>query len=307
MRSRYVDELLNHYEAFYLMIRSTAMLATKNSEMFDRDAAALIDFIGASYGWRRELIDAAADLVLGDMMRVALLSDVRALASVEMLDDVERDHLVLYEVKGAALEEVARSEMFHWGQPVDKAAQGLKSNAGFLAFHHVYEPFVRYAQLSARADRGEPLSTLQIALMRVLGIGCGRSVPRAQKSLERALLWGSREACMTLRYLWELEGNYGMTAFFDSVYAYLDGSREPHDPLAEGEEGVKAAEYCILIAGVRSILRSRGEIDVAFADLLNRDEIPFPRKLAWIAQYKEGAWLDGYQISRKPLKIGFLS
>ena len=307
MRSRYADELLNNYEAFHFMIRSAAMLATRNSTNFDRDAAALIDFIGASYGWRQELIDAAVDLVLGDMMRVALIPDARALASADMLDDFEKDNLILYEVKGAALEEVARSEMFHCGQPVDKAVQGIKSSAGFLAFHHIYEPAVRYAQLSLRADCGEPLSTLQIALMRILGIGCDRSIIHAQKSLERALLWGSKEACKGLRYLWEQEGNHTLAAFFESVYAYLDGSHELQDPLAEGVEDAKVAEYRILIAGVRSIMHRCGEIDVVFADLLNRDEIPFPRKLAWIAEYKEGAWLRGYQTSREPLKIGFLA
>lgn len=307
MRDRYVDELLNNYEAFHLMIRSTSMLATRNSKNFDRDAATLIDFIGASYGWRQELIDAAADLILGDMMRVALISDVRALASADMLDDFEKDNLILYEVKGAALEEVARSETFNCGQPIDKAVQGLKSGAGFLAFHHVYEPVVRYAQLSLRADCGEPLSTLQIALMRILGIGCDRSIAHAQQALERALLWGSKEACKVLRYLWEQEGNHSMVSFLESVYTYLGRSCELQDPLAEGAEDTKAAEYCILIAGVRSIVHRCGEIDVAFADLLNRDDIPFPRKLAWIAKYKESAWLRGYQPGREPLKIGFLA
>lgn len=311
MRDRYVDELLGHYyEPFYFMVRQTAMLGTRNSELLDRDAQTVIDFLGAVYGLRQELIDAAMDLILGPMMRVGLASDYRALASADLLDDFVKDNLILYQVKGDALEEINRSELLGGIQPNDKAALEIRNSMGFTSFHHEYEPVVRFARLQARADCGEPLSTLQTAIMRILGIGCESNIAYAQRLLERALLWGHKEAAMVLRYLWLQEDNAGMVSFFETVHdAYLSTPSELQEPLAEGVENAKAAEYCILIAAIRSAVRRNGGseiIDATFADLINRDDIPYPNKLALVARHRDGTWLRGYAMNRKPIKIGFL-
>ena len=310
MRDRYVDELLSHYDAFYFMVRSAAMLGTRNSEQFDRDAQMVIEFLSAVYGLRQDIIDAAMDLVIGPMMRVGLASDYRALASADMLDEYVKDNLILYQVKGDALEEIIRSELLGGIQPNDKAALEIRSNMGFTSFHHEYEPVVRYARLQARADCGEPLSILQTAIMRILGIGCESNIAYAQKLLERALLWGYKEAAMVLRYLWLQEGNADMVSFFDHVYAFLSTPAELQEPLAEGAENAKTVESCILIAAIRSAVRRNGGseiIDATFADLVNRDDIPFSDKLAMITKYRDGAWLRRYSLlNRKPIKIGFL-
>lgn len=306
MCGHFVDELLGHYEAFYLITRSAAMLGTKSSEQFDRDAQMVIGFLGAVYGLPQELTDAATDLILGEMARIGLASDYRAIASADMLDERVRDNLVLYEVKGTALEEVNRSELFGGCQPNDKAALEIRNSMGFTSFHHEYDPTVRFARLQARADCGEPLSTLQTAIMRILGIGCESSIAYAQRLLERALLWGYKEAAMVLRYLWLQEGDADMVSFFETVHGYLSTPSELQEPLAEGN---RAAEYCVLITAVRSIVRHNSGseiIDTAFADLINRDDIPFSGKLACVSKYRDGAWLKRYAMNRKPINIGFL-
>ena len=309
MRERCVDELLGHYEAFYLMTRSTAMLGTRSSELFDRDAQTVIDFLGAVYGLGQELIGAAMDLILGPMMRVGLASDYRALASADMLDEHVKDNLILYQVKGDALEEINRSELLGGIQPNDKAALEIRNSMGFTSFHHEYDPVVRYARLQARADCGEPHCTLQTAIMRILGIGCESNIAYAQRILERALLWGHKEAAMVLRYLWLQEGNADMVSFFEAVHTFLSTPSELQELLTEGVENAKAAEYCILIAAIRSAVRRNGGseiIDATFADLINRDDIPFPSKLALVTRHRDGTWLRRYAMNRKPIKIGFL-
>ena len=310
MRDRYVDELLGHYyEPFYFMVRQTAMLGTRNSELLDRDAQTVIDFSGAVYGLRQELIDAAMDLILGPMMRVGLASDYRALASADMLDEHVKENLILYQVKGDALEEINRSELLGGIQPNDKAALEIRNSMGFTSFHHEYDPAVRYARLQARAECGEPLSTLQTAIMRILGIGCDSSIAYVQRLLERALLWGHKEAAMVLRYLWLQEGSADMVSFFEAVHTFLSAPSELQEPLAEGAENAKAAEYCILIAAIRSAVRRNGGseiIDTTFADLINRDDIPFSGKLTCISKYRDGTWLRRYAMNRKPVNIGFL-
>ena len=304
MREEYLDELLEQYEAFYLMTRSAALLGTQNSERFDRDAAAVLDFLGQVYGWRQELADAAADLILGPMMRVGLLPDYRALGSTEMLEESVKEHQIFYEIKGETLKETVRSELID-GQHDGRTAQEVKHSISSQAFHHTYEPAVRYARLQARAEAGEPLSTLETALLQILGIGCERDIPCALTLLERSLLWGEKAAAKILAYLWTQEGDAGMVSFFQSVYARLcTPSGPPEEP-----ENAKAAQYCVLIRAVRSAVRryGGGEIDPLFADLINREGIPFAEKLCWIARYKDGLWLKRYSAGQQTVKIGFLS
>ena len=86
--------LLNNGEAFCLMTRSVAMLGSKRSEAFSKDAAVLLDFIGQAYGWPPERIVVATKMILGDMMRVGLVSDYLALGCAEMLDEETQQNLI---------------------------------------------------------------------------------------------------------------------------------------------------------------------------------------------------------------------
>lgn len=309
MCNDYTDELLNHYEAFYLMTRSAAVLGTQNSEQFDRDAQMVIDFLGQVYGLRQELIGTAIELILGTMASVGLVSDYRALASSEMLDEQVKDNLIFYEVKGKALEEASRAELRSGIQINDKAAQEIRSSMCFHTFHHVYRPNVRYEHLKGRADTGEVISTLQTAIMQILGIGCEKNLSCAQKLLKRALLWGEKPAAKILGFLWAEEGDRETAAFYEAVYAYLTEAADLSTLLKKSAEGSKAAEYCVLIAAVQLIAIKIGgshEIDVMFADQMNREEVSFPNKLAWISRYRDGAWMKGYLSAQATKKIGFL-
>lgn len=116
------------------MIRSVAMLGSENSEQLDRDAQILISFIGKVFSWKRELVNAAIDMILGDMMRIALIADYHALASIEMLDKITAEHLVLYELEGRAIEEVycIKAENYSFSeQQIVKEARNRMSKGYF--------------------------------------------------------------------------------------------------------------------------------------------------------------------------------
>ena len=312
MRNSYTEELLDQYEAFYIITRTVAMLGTQNSEPFDRDAQMLIDFCGQVYGWRPELIDASVDLLLGDMMRLGLMSDYSVLASAEMLDEHVKDNLILYEIKAMALEEANRAELICGSQLNDRVAYEIQNRMSSRSFHHVYEPRVRYAQFKSRTDSGESAATLQTALLQILGIGCEKSTAKAQKLLERTLLWGghnARAAAKILAFLWLQENNPGMVSFYETIFAYLSAAAALPDLLrSETAEHAEAAKYCVLIAAMQSVINKNGNVrrmDVMFADLINGDEIPFSDKLAWICRYWDGTWLKSYISDRETVKIGF--
>lgn len=160
-----------------------------------------------------------------------------------------------------------------------------------------------------RADTGEVISTLQTAIMQILGIGCEKNLTCAQKLLKRALLWGEKPAAKILGFLWAEEGNRETEAFYEAVYAHLNGAADISSLLKKSAEGSKAAEYCVLIAAVQLIAIKIGgshEIDIMFADQMNREEVPFSNKLAWISRYRDGAWMKGYLAVQASKKIGFL-
>lgn len=310
MGGNYMNELLEHNEVFYAMTRAAAMLGSQNSDIFDHDAQMMIDFLGQVFDWPQEWIETAGNLIIGPMMCIALISDYKALASIEMLEECEKDKLVFYEVKGKVLEEIGCAEANTSNQLYFKVNQEIRNSMNFYYFHHVYEPRVQYTYLKARADRGEPASTLQTAIMLILGIGCEKNIAHAQRLLERALLWGEKTAAKILGFLWMQEGDREMSSFYSTVFEYLSAAIElPCVPAEEGAAGTSAVEYCILIAAVQSrVIRGCGtyEIDTMFADLINQEVAPFPDKLDWICQYRDGIWLKRCLVGQRTMKIGFL-
>lgn len=301
-----IDELLDHYEGFFLMTRSAAMLGTKHSDAFDRDASAVIGFIGKAYGWPQERIGAARSLILGDMMRVGLVADYLALSAEDYLDEHTKEHMLLYEIKGVVIEEVNRSRMT--GALTGKWAElEVKNSMAYLAFHHDYEPRLCFAQVRRSSDRGDTVGVMQEAVMRLLGIGCQKDILIAQRLLQNLLLWGEKSAAVILSFLWSREGNTEMQTYYRAIYDILERSCffcEEDTPACPD----RAEEFCILINAVQTeIVRgcNRPQVDMFFADLMYRDEIPFEEKLEFVRRYREGYWLTCLTEYKKPRRIGF--
>lgn len=309
-RNAFYDEFLGHFDAFYLMVRSVAVLGSQNSALLDRDAQLLIDFIGRVYGWRQELVCGAMDFILGDLMKVGLAADYSALASVEMLDESVRENLIFFEVKGKAIEEVNRAEVV-----IDNAfelnlMQEIRASMNFTAFHHTYEPRVRFSQIKRKACGGDALYALQMAMMLILGIGCESDIVLAQRLLERLLIWREKAAAKILSFLWARENDGEAASFYQNVFEWLDSPQPVLEPLPERPDApARAAEYCTVISAVQSLIKNAGgkrEVDFLFAGLMNSEDIPFVEKLDLIRRYKDGAWLSRYNNRDVKPRIGFL-
>lgn len=301
-----LEELLDNNETFYLMIRSVAMLGSENSELLDRDAQMLIGFIGAVFSWKRELVEAAIDLILGDMMRIALIADYHALASIEMLDKTTAEHLVLYELKGRAIEEVYCIETENYSFTEQQIVKEARNQMCYHSFHHIYDPRVKYSEIKKKADQGEMLCTLQEAFMLILGIGCNIDIPLAQHLLERLLIWGEKNAAAILAFLWEQEQDQDMALYYRHVIDKLNRRVAFPDHLFGKFSGNDpSSELCYIIAAIQSIIKSSGkrEIDILFADTLIQENLSFIEKIALIRQYEDSEWLNYCFTRGKP---GFL-
>lgn len=307
MKDNLLEELLDNNEAFYLMIRSVAMLGSENSELLDRDAQRLIGFIGAVFSWKRELVDAAINLILGDMMRIALIADYRALASIEMLDKTTAEHLVLYELKGRAIEEVYCIETENYSFSEQQIIKEARNQMCYHSFHHIYDPRIKYSKIKKRADHGEMLCTLQEAFMLILGIGCQRDISHAQRLLERLLIWGEKTAGTVLAFLWEQEQDQEMALYYRSIVDKLNRGDAFPDHLFDKSTGNDpSSELCYIIAAIQSIIirsTTKKEIDILFADTINQESLSFVEKISLIRQYKDNDWL-AYCCTRT--KLGFL-
>ena len=303
------SELLDHLDAFYLMTRAVAMLGTQASEEFNRDASVLIDFIGKVYDWPQERIESALSLILGEMMRIGLMEDYLALSSVDLLDDIEEENMILYEIKGRAIEEVNRSEIMA-SSTDHRVEHELKSKSGYIAFHHVYEPRLRFAQIKRSAEGGDIIAMWQESLMLILGIGCRSDIAAAQRLLQNMLIWGEKSAAAILCYLWNYEGDSEMCSFYLNVFDLLDQNRFFSFEDEERNFRDNAEEYCILITSVRSVIIlgcGRKEVDMLFADLINREDIGFSEKIDLIRSYKDSSWLTKCLCNNRHKLIGFLN
>ena len=301
-------ELLDNGEAFALMTRSAAMLGSKKSEIFCRDAAVLIDLIGKAYGWPPERIDAATTVILGDMMRVGLVSDYLALGSAEVLDESTRENMVFFEIKGRAIEEVNRSDMIA-ATTGQRAEYEIKNSMGYAAFHHPYEPRIRFSQIKKAADSGEMTAMLQEALMLICGVGCDGDIVSAQWLLQSLLVWGEKPAALLLSFLWGREDNEPMRRYYKKIYDSVGNNRPVFDGDVPADRRDDADRAVVIMAAIQSVIvkgAGRREVDTLFADLINGENLSFEGKIELIKKYKDGSWLNKLKGNDVKRPIGFV-
>ncbi len=301
------DDIITHYDAFYLMTRTAAMLGTRNSEQYNKDASALIYFLGEMYEWPTEKIENALSLILGEMMRVGLASDYLALASSELLDKQVKENMLFYEIKGRAIEEVNRCEMIA-STTGQRAEYEIKNTMGYTSFHHIYEPNIRFSHIKKAADGGEMVAMFQEAIMLICGIGCESDIVSAQRLLQNLLIWGEKTAALTLSFLWKREKNNQMSDYYKSIYKNICNNKPTfrNDHLDDKREN--SDELCIIISAIQSfIVKNSGkrEVDILFADLINCEDYSFEEKIDFIKKYKDGSWINAFKINDIKNPIGF--
>ena len=300
-----MTKLLEYYDAFCLMTRTSTLLGTQQNEEWRRDTCYLADFIGKAYAVPQELIQAAEGFLLGEMSRLNTPGDYRALSSADTLGmDVEADR-ILYEIKGRALEEAYYADIPDFPSASGQLRQ-IRNEMGCSFIAHPYEPRMRYAQIRQAAQYGGTAAIMQLALMQILEIGCESSVSSAQRLLQSLLLWGDASAAKLLAFLWENEGDPDTAAYYSRIYEIMNRRPEVQAEVPETPEN----RFCILVAAVRSQIIQRGgrkEPDMLFAELLSRDDLSFSDKLGLIRTYRDGSWLNMLTEKKTHAGTGLLS
>lgn len=301
-------EMQENYEAFYSMTLSAAFLNSAAFGEFEADAGKILSFIGNAYRLAEETAQAFSRLILGDMMKIGLVSDYHALGSLENLSDEDWELLIFYEIKGRALEEVNRSDRRGYFHASSRLNQDVKAGMKYESFHHAYDPFVRFESLKQQAEFGDLNSTRQLALLYALGIGTERDIGKAKLHFERCAMWGDMPSAILLKELYSQEGDARMAEEFSELYRlekkYLaDGVIHP--PEKECAERIRNRYLCTALIRQYLVVQSKmAEIDIAFLDAISQPELPLKKKLHYISRYKDLTWKNAIYGRQEKETIG---
>lgn len=285
-------EIYKNYDAFYIMTLSAAMVSSENSNAFDQDAGRIIDLLGNVFGLKKDFVTGCKNLILGDMMKVGLVADYHALSGIDELGCDAKKLLGLYEIKGRVIDDVNRSNSRIYFYSAARNHNNQKWNMKYESFHHEYIPQVRFHELQKQAEYGDINSTRQLALFYILGIGCETDYEAAARNLLRCIYWGDKAALKLLCYTEKLIGNKADEKKYSNLDKILN-SDESDDKKAELAEEYGCYDIYLLITLIKetvAIPLRINEIDIAFVDVINSDDIETEVKLGYILSYKDGVW-----------------
>lgn len=266
--------IYDNMDAFHAMCLSTTMLASYNSRQFEEDAHKLIDFIGQAYRLPEEMVSEFTGCILGDMMNIGLVTDYTAVSSREFMTDRDRENIVLYELKGRILEEVAQAHA-----PFPTAADMnqinlIRNQMKYDFFHHPYHPQLRLWQLERLMVGGNVDVVRQVALMKALGIGCQKDSEKSRMLLSECVLWGDEAAVVLLERLTGEAVASELTELGKLVGTYIIAPKK--DPF----------------------------INLRLAEMLLSDKLPYHGKAELIINYHEKIWKSAL-TGGKEKTIGF--
>lgn len=298
-----------NYEAFYLMTLSAAFLNSAAFGEFDSDAGKVISFIGRSYGLDDATVSAFSELILGDMMKIGLVSDYHALSAIDDLSDSDRDNLIFYEIKGRALEEVNCSNRRGYFHANFRLNQDMKAGMKYESFHHVYDPFVRFESLKQQACFGDLNSTRQLAILYTLGIGTGKDIEKAKMHFKRCVMWGDITSTILLKEVYSGERDDKGSKEFDELYQlekkYLEDGVIDLPVQEKAMEAVKDRYLCIALIKQYLVVQGKmPEINIAFLNALSQPELSLKVRLNYISRYKDFVWKNSVCGKEERNRIG---
>lgn len=289
------EAMQKNYEAFYLMTFSTAFLNSAALGNFWNDAEKIISFIGDSYGLDKETVDAFSRLILGDMMKIGLISDYHALGSLENLSKNDIENLIFYEIKGNALEEVNRSNRRSYFYSNSRLSQDMKSSMKYESFHHAYDAFARFESIKLQAAYGDVNSSRELGIMYALGIGTKKDCEKAKLHLERCIMWGDIQSTALMKEILKKECDEKSAEKYRALYRlekeYLEDGIINLPGTEKAEQEIKDVYLCIALIKQYLIVQEKlTEMDIAFLNAIMQPDMPLKVKLNYISRHKESLW-----------------
>lgn len=299
-----IDKLLKNHQAFSNMLICTTLLSNVSSEALDKDAKKVVEFIGKSFHFEKNLIEFAGKLILDDLMTISTKDDVTAFVNSHDFDSKLQELDPLLSMKCDAInivESVGNKSSFH-------------INSAWFDYSHYkpYYPEMRFAQLNAAATVGHPIANKLVGIMCFLGIGCEKNIDSALLRMKQCALWGDTACIYMLREMLSEIGNDEEAKVFaelEDLTGYIREGRTvlPKD-ISEKLE-VKTKELFALISSIKQdvVLNfNRNLIDYSFAEVMLLPNLDYFKKIYYINNYQHQTWKEVTNSSMNPQnKLGF--
>lgn len=285
--NKLISQIYENMDCFYLMTLCAAFTSTYNSREGDRDANAIIKYIGAAYGLSSKTTADFSGCILGQMMNIGLITDYHALCSSELMSEDDQNNMELYEIKGRALEEIAATEGGVFGKTDPRSAIQARNAMKYDYFHHPYSGELRLWQLERNALSGNVNTVRQLGLFYALGIGCEKQPKKAERCFLKCILWGDSQSALLLAELYETaEDTERKGNSFRELYSLISNN----GGFAESCRDDTAVKYHKLIKMIRCLIifpRRDPYINHGLADELLNDKITYTQKKELIAGFEE--------------------
>lgn len=300
------NNVKKHYDPFYLMTLSTALLNPVCIDDCQNDACKIINFIAQAYDIPSKIRDEFCNLILGDMQKIGLIGDYTALANIEMLDYNDYENLFFYEIKGRAIEAVNASSLAPYPNAKSAIIKAYEK-MNYDMFHHIYDSMFRFKQIEKQANYGDVNSTRQIGIMYYLGIGCEQNSNNAILYLKRSMLWGDIASTALINQIYKNEKDNRADDYknlFDIETNYLPKGITIIPDYECATENVQ--NLFTLISMINQYLVTQSGIDkinIPFTNVINNRKISFDEKYALILMYENKSWKRYAFVKKDTRKI----
>jgi len=297
-------KLFDSYEVFYNMLEAAAVMTNTFSSDAVADCGRIIEFIGKAYGVSKKYVDEAKRVILEELACISTVQDFAAFDASKSFDSEYTDFDRYAEVKGDIVAELENLRKHTYLE-----------TPGWVDYTHycVYQADMRYRKLAEHSVTGDLIATRQTAILLILGIGCEKNIPAAQRKLLQCALWGDIPSAKYLAYSAVIakDGREGYLAEYAELL-----SRYLASGITELDDGVKEAysnEACLLYVYTSSIKYdvvyslANHKIDFSFLEVIMSD-IPFAEKMTYIDEYDRKIWkkrTNSVSEAVKSTKIGF--
>ncbi len=298
-------EIFKNYEAFYNMVLSTTIMSNAPTKEFIEDSKAIIDLIGKAYKLEDSLIEQSKILILDKLMALGLSVDQQAVYTSRQYGETYTDNDVLFDIKGDVLTKLQSM--------CDESNPDVNPNWFDYSHYKTYRAFVRFAKINTTSASGNLIATRQVGILKILGIGCEKSIDEAIYRLNQCALWGDIPAMHLLAYAYLLKGNEEKAKVIDElveiskIYLKMGCTVLPQE--VQEKYSQEAVSYYIYISTIRQDVvyaYDKKVIDFSFIEAITSDSLDYFERMNFINNYERKEWKNVTNSAIKPQrKLGF--
>lgn len=299
-----INKIYKYYDVFYDMVLSSTIMSNARTPELEADTRKIIEYIGKAYKLDENFITYCQDIILGELMTLALTVDQQAIYSSREYGYTYSDKDILYDIKGDVLNRL---------QEIGRRDKEISGSWFDYSHYKTYQANIRYSKINATSASGNLIATRQSGILRVLGIGCNVDMTEGIKRLSQCMFWGDMTATNLLAYAYLLANDISKSNMFyelaELLKKYLYAGYTVLPETAKKEYSDEARTHYIYISTIKQDIiyaYNKYNIDFSFIEAITSGSLSYFDKMYHINNYDKKAWKDITNSSEKPAsKLGF--